>query len=88
MTRHGWLIACRDVSDVVQPHSEEHRLTYSAGVMMLSREYPQELLYRSTEPVLVPKASEQRRGTLANIVFSTGIDWRVDLDRPHRYDVN
>jgi predicted GH43/DUF377 family glycosyl hydrolase len=87
MTRYGRLIVCHDVSGVVQPHSDEHRLTYNAGVMMRSREYPQELLYCSSEPVLVPKPSEQRRGTFANVVFSIGIDWRVDIDRPHRYDV-
>jgi len=87
MTRHGWLIVYHGVSDVVQPDSDEHRVTYSAGVMMLSKEHPQKLLYRSTKPVLVPQPSTQRRGTFANVVFPTGIDRRVDIDEPHRYDV-
>jgi predicted GH43/DUF377 family glycosyl hydrolase len=87
MTRHGWLIVYHGVSDVEQPDKEGHRLTYSAGVMVLSREYPQELLYRSTEPVLVPVISEQRRGTFANVVFPSGIDRRDDIGQPNRYDV-
>ena len=87
MTRHGWLIVYHGVSKVVQQNSEERRLTYSAGVMLLSREHPQKLLYRSTEPVLTPKSSERRVGTFANVVFPTGIDRRFDIDQPHRYDV-
>jgi predicted GH43/DUF377 family glycosyl hydrolase len=87
MTRHGWLIVYHGVSDVIQPGGDEHRITYSAGVMILSKEHPQKLLYRSTKPVLVPKPSTQRRGTFANVVFPTGIDRRLDIDKPHRYDV-
>jgi predicted GH43/DUF377 family glycosyl hydrolase len=87
MTLHGWLIVYHGVSEVVQPGDEEHRLTYSAGVMVLSKKYPHELLYRSTEPLLVPVPSEQRQGTFANVVFPTGIDRRDDIDQPHRHDV-
>ncbi len=87
MTRHGWLIIYHGVSEAVQPENEEHRLTYSAGVMVLSREYPHQLLYRSTEPVLVPVPSQQRPGTFANVVFPTGIDRRDDIGQPHRHDV-
>jgi len=86
MTRHGWLIVYHGVSNVVQP-DRESRLTYSAGVMMLSREHPQHILYRSTVPVLTPTSSEHRQGTFANVVFPTGIDRRSDIDRPQRYDV-
>jgi predicted GH43/DUF377 family glycosyl hydrolase len=87
ITRLGWLIVYHGVSDVVQPSCSEHRLTYSAGVMVLSVDYPQELIYRSPEPVLVPVPTQQRRGTFANVVFPTGIDQRTDIDQPHRYDV-
>jgi beta-1,2-mannobiose phosphorylase / 1,2-beta-oligomannan phosphorylase len=87
LTRHGWLIVHHGVSDVVQLDVEEHQLTYSAGVMMLSMEHPKELLYRSIEPVLVPVTSQQRRGTFTNTVFPTGIDRRDDIGLPHRYDV-
>lgn len=87
LTRHGWLIIYHGVSEVVQLGTSEHRLTYSAGVMVLDKEHPQELRYRSTHPVLVPEPSEKRRGTFANVVFPTGIDRRDDIGQPERFDV-
>jgi predicted GH43/DUF377 family glycosyl hydrolase len=87
MTRLGWMIVYHGVSDVVQPETTQHRLTYSAGVMILDEVHPQQIVYRSTDPVLVPAASEERRGTSANVVFPTGIDRRSDIDSPNRYDV-
>jgi predicted GH43/DUF377 family glycosyl hydrolase len=87
MTRHGWMIVYHGVSEVVEPETAEHRITYSAGVMMLDKGHPQHIVYRSTKPVLVPQPSDQRRGTFANVVFPTGIDRRTDIDYPHRYDV-
>ncbi len=87
MTRHGWLIVYHGVSDAVEVDRPGHRLIYSAGVMVLSAEYPQELLYRSREPLLVPEPSDERRATPSNVVFPTGIDRRSDIGLPHRYDV-
>jgi beta-1,2-mannobiose phosphorylase / 1,2-beta-oligomannan phosphorylase len=82
MTRHGWLIVYHGVSDVASPNSDEHRITYSAGVMMLSKEHPQKLLYRSTESGPVPPAlDDEPRGTPSNVVFPTGIDRRDDIGR-------
>lgn len=86
MTRHGWLFIYHGVSDAADPGGER-RLTYSAGVMVLSPDHPQELLYRSHEPVLVPEPSNERRGTPSDVVFPTGIDRRTDIGQPHRYDV-
>jgi len=43
--------------------------------------------YRSTEPVLKPESPQERSGTIANIVFPTGIDRRDDLGAPDRFDV-
>jgi predicted GH43/DUF377 family glycosyl hydrolase len=87
MTRHGWMIVYHGVSEMLLPDTGEERITYSAGVMMLSKEYPQKLLYRSMKPVLVPRPSTGPRGTPSNVVFPTGIDRRTDIDKPHRYDV-
>jgi predicted GH43/DUF377 family glycosyl hydrolase len=87
LTKHGWLIVYHGVSEVVQPQSEDHRLTYSAGVMILSKEHPQKLLFRSTKPVLMPEPSGQPRGTPSNVVFPTGIDRRDDLGQPHHFNV-
>jgi predicted GH43/DUF377 family glycosyl hydrolase len=81
------MIVYHGVSEVVEPETAEHRITYSAGVMMLDKGHPHHIVYRSTKPVLVPRPSDQRRGTFANVVFPTGIDRRTDIDYPHRYDV-
>lgn len=62
-------------------------LCYSAGVMILSKEHPQHIEYRSEKPVLTPELKEERTGTVANVVFPTGIDQRNDPDQPQRFDI-
>jgi len=69
------------------PSSEVYPLCYSAGVMVLSKEHPQLVRHRSTEPVLTPELPQERRGNGANVVFPTGIDRRDDIGLPERYDV-
>ncbi len=87
LTRHGWLIVYHGVHEVAEPGNDAHPLCYSAGVMVLSKEHPQVILYRSAEPVLTPELPQERRGTVANVVFPTGIDRRDDLGMPDRFDV-
>lgn len=86
MTRHGWLFIYHGVSEKIES-SGQPLLTYRAGVMVLSTEYPQDLIYRSHRPILVPPTSNGPRATASNVVFPTGIDRRTDIDEPHRYDV-
>ena len=43
--------------------------------------------YRSVQPVLIPELMQERYGTVANVVFPTGIDRRDDLGLPNRFDV-
>jgi predicted GH43/DUF377 family glycosyl hydrolase len=87
LTRHGWLIVYHGVSEVGEPSNAGHQLCYSAGVMVLSKEYPRVIRYRSAEPMLTPVLPQERRGTIANVVFPTGIDRRDDLGSPDRFDV-
>jgi predicted GH43/DUF377 family glycosyl hydrolase len=87
LTRHGWLIIYHGVSEIEEPSNEAHLLCYSAGVMVLSKEHPQVIRYRSAEPVLTPSLLQECQGTVANVVFPTGIDWREDLGLPDRFDV-
>jgi predicted GH43/DUF377 family glycosyl hydrolase len=87
LTRHGWLIIYHGVSEIEGRSNEEHPLCYSAGAMVLSKEHPQVIRYRSAEPVLTPSLSQERHGTVANVVFPTGIDRREDLGLPDRFDV-
>ena len=87
LTRHGWLIVYHGVSEMAEPGNAGHQFCYSAGVMVLSKEHPQVIRYRSAEPVLTPVLPEERIGTIANVVFPTGIDRRDDLGLPDRFDV-
>jgi predicted GH43/DUF377 family glycosyl hydrolase len=87
LTRHGWLIVYHGVSEVGEPSNAGNQLCYSAGVMVLSKEYPRVIRYRSAEPMLTPVLPQERRGTIANVVFPTGIDRRDDLGSPDRFDI-
>jgi predicted GH43/DUF377 family glycosyl hydrolase len=55
--------------------------------MVLSKEQPQVIIYRSAKPVLSPTLPQERDGTVANVVFPTGIDRRDDIGLPDRFDV-
>ena len=87
LTRHGWLIVYHGVSEMPAPEGDERKLRYSAGVMVLSKEHPRIIRYRSGQPILSPELPYERRGTIANVVFPTGIDRRDDLGQPDRFDI-
>ena len=87
LTKHGWLIVYHGVHEIAAQGKEVHHLCYSAGVMVLSQDHPQQIRYRSTHPVLAPMLPQERQGTIANVVFPTGIDRRDDLGLPDRFDV-
>jgi predicted GH43/DUF377 family glycosyl hydrolase len=88
LTRHGhWLIVYHGVSEMEAPGSGARELAYSAGLMVLSKEHPRVIRYRSAEPVLTPELPQERHGAVANVVFPTGIDRRDDLGLPGRLDI-
>jgi predicted GH43/DUF377 family glycosyl hydrolase len=87
LTRHGWLVIYHGVSETGEPRYGGHGLCYSAGVMLLSREHPCVIRYRSSEPVLTPTLPQERDGAVTDVVFPTGIDRRDDLGSPDRFDV-
>jgi predicted GH43/DUF377 family glycosyl hydrolase len=87
LTQHGWLVIYHGVSEMAEPSDNRHPLCYSAGVMVLPKEHPQLILYRSAEPVLTPLLPQECTGAIANVVFPTGIDRRDDLGSPDRFYV-
>ena len=87
LTKHGWLILYHGVSNIKPLSDEPHQLSYSAGIMILDKENPDKILYRSSEPVLSPDLPQERVGVIANVVFPTGLDQRNDLGMPDRFDV-
>ena len=75
LTRHGWLIVYHGVSEIAEPSNDGHQLCYSAGVMVLSKEHPQVIRYRSAEPVLTPCCRKNATGPSPTSCFppaSTG----------------
>jgi predicted GH43/DUF377 family glycosyl hydrolase len=86
LTKHGWLIVYHGVSELPVTGGD-HPLCYSAGVMVLSKQHPRVIRYRSVQPVLTPMLPQERDGTVADVVFPTGIDRRDDLGTPDRFDV-
>jgi predicted GH43/DUF377 family glycosyl hydrolase len=87
LTRHGWLIIYHGVSEMSGPSNGGHPLRYSAGAMVLSKEHPRKIRYRSVEPILTPVLPQECGGTIADVIFPTGIDRRDDLGLPERFDV-
>jgi beta-1,2-mannobiose phosphorylase / 1,2-beta-oligomannan phosphorylase len=87
LTRHGWLIVYHGVQNLAEPGVDEPQLCYSAGVMVLTKEHPRKIRYRSPEAVLSPVLPQERHGTIADVVFPTGIDRRDDLGASDRFDV-
>jgi len=87
LTRHGWLVIYHGVSEVAAVGTASKHLCYSAGVMVLAENHPGKILYRSVQPILVPTLPQEMSGTIADVVFPSGIDRRDDLGLPERFDV-
>jgi predicted GH43/DUF377 family glycosyl hydrolase len=63
LVNEGWLLIYHGVSaDRV----------YSLGVALLDRNNPEQVLYRSEEPILTPTEDYERYGKVPNVVFSCG----------------
>lgn len=89
LTKHGWLVVYHGVSTSPAPDEprEAGGLRYSAGVLVLDRDDPRLIRYRSAEAVLRPELPAERHGAVANVVFPTAVDRRTDLGKPERIDV-
>jgi predicted GH43/DUF377 family glycosyl hydrolase len=87
MCRHGWLVIYHGVHRNLQLFPIKKKMCYSAGAMVLSRDQPSRVLYRSAKPVLVPTGPLECHGTVDDVVFPSGIDCRNDLGTPDRFDI-
>ncbi len=88
MTRYGWLVVYHGISgQLVEGAHLQERLRYAAGVMILDKQHPYRILYRSTAPLLTPKEPAERDGIVPNVVFPTGIDQRPEAGDPEGFDV-
>lgn len=87
LTKHGWMLVYHGVRKHNECTKQHPKYRYSAGVMILSKKEPQKILYRSPEPILIPKLQEEQIGTVGDVVFPTGTDRREDIGQPNRVDV-
>jgi predicted GH43/DUF377 family glycosyl hydrolase len=87
LTPQGWLIVYHGVRELAKPVNGAHHLCYSAGLTVVEKGHPQVIRYRSKDAVLTPSIPEECSGTVANVVFPSGIDRRDDLGSPERFDV-
>ena len=53
-------------------HGVNFEKIYSLGVALLDKSNPEEILYRSEEPILTPTEDYERFGKVPNVVFSCG----------------
>jgi predicted GH43/DUF377 family glycosyl hydrolase len=87
LTPRGWLIVYHGVSKVAKHNGVGIELCYSAGLMLLAKDDPREILYRSPDPILTLSETQENTGDKGNVVFPTGIDRRDDLGHPDRFDI-
>lgn len=88
LTSRGWLLVYHGVSgEIVEGTDHQPRVRYCAGVLLLDKDDPRRVIYRSPAPILEPEMSEEREGVVPNVVFPTGIDVRSDARDGGRVDV-
>jgi predicted GH43/DUF377 family glycosyl hydrolase len=77
LTPHGWLTIYHGVSgEILEGVDHQTKVFYSAGAMLLDRDDPRIVRFRSPEPILAPGTADEREGLVNNVVFPTGADLR------------
>jgi len=77
LTKRGWLTIYHGVSGrIVEDADHQPFVRYSAGALVLDRDDPRKVIYRSSQPILSPEAPEEKEGVVSNVVFPTGVDMR------------
>jgi beta-1,2-mannobiose phosphorylase / 1,2-beta-oligomannan phosphorylase len=78
LTSLGWLTIFHGVSGEIAPgEARQVGVRYAAGVLILDRDDPRTILYRSPTPVLAPDTEEEQHGIVDNVVFPTAVDVRA-----------
>ena len=72
---------------ITKKHKDDALQAGQEGVIVLDREDPWRMVYRSPEPILKAERKGERVGVVDNVVFPTGVDMRTDLGTPRRVDV-
>jgi len=75
--REGWMAVIHGV-DEMKDENGELSLRYCAGLIVHDAEHVDRVPFRSKDAVLGPELPDEIHGTVANVVFPTGIDPRGD----------
>jgi predicted GH43/DUF377 family glycosyl hydrolase len=75
----GWLSVIHGVDELEHPRGSE-LLRYGAGVIIHDAQRLDRIVFRSPEPLFVPEARGELRGTVSHVVFPTGIDPRSESE--------
>jgi len=59
-------------------HGVDENRVYRLGVLLLDRDDPEKIIYRSADPILKPYEAYERQGQVPNVVFSCGAVKRGD----------
>jgi beta-1,2-mannobiose phosphorylase / 1,2-beta-oligomannan phosphorylase len=79
LTPHGWLTLYHGVGTTQRPNTPGQTVPiYRAGALVLDRDDPRTILYRSPEPILAPETDHEREGIVNNVVFPTALDFATD----------
>ena len=71
----GWLIIHHGVTGVIDSaFSQQQRVNYAAGAMILDADDPSRVVARTSEPLLAPETDDERSGIVPNVVFPTAIE--------------
>ncbi len=79
LTPSGWLTIYHGVAGRIEEGSDHQRhVRYCAGALVLDRDNPRRVIYRSPTPILEPETPEEQVGIVPNVVFPTGTDLHAD----------
>lgn len=76
LTDQGWLLYYHGVTEVETAPDQPKDVCYRAGAMLLDREDPRRVLYRTSRPVLAPTEPDEQSGIVPHVVFPTAVHVR------------
>lgn len=77
----GWLVLHHGVTGVIDSaFSQQQRVNYAAGALLLDADDPSRVIARTAEPLLAPETDDERSGIVPNVVFPTAIE---EIDGRH-----
>jgi predicted GH43/DUF377 family glycosyl hydrolase len=77
----GWLLLHHGVTGhLAKGITQQQRVNYAAGAILLDADNPSKVLARTPEPLLAPETDDERTGIVPNVVFPTAVE---EIDGAH-----